>query len=461
MLGDAFDRALPAFGLADHRQQAEFEHHVGELVHPGRGGRAGGADRLAHDRVDRTDIVDRPAAEIDRQLLALVEHVLDALVGGVAPGQHGAGQQQAVARLPALHFLGRQIVEVHAPGGGIGLPVDVGPLRKIGRIDEARARAVEREMGMASGGTIGDHRHRLARRMAGRIEDLDVQHGGKPAQPLRADAHRIDAVEDLDPELLDVVLRPARLELAHVDRIHQRQLGELHAVLGRAADTDAEHARRAPAGAHAGNLLHHPFDDIVRRVHHLEARLVLAPAALGGNVDADGPPRDHVDREDAGRIVAGVAAREGRIGEDRGAQRIVGVGIGAADAFIDHVLQRTRGFQPAFLPPPDEDVDDAGILADRPVPFGAHTAVGEDLRDRVFRGRPLLRLIGAPERLDIVQRVVMGDILERVGDALDQVFLANRYHVAHRPCTPSCRMTAPLCAQGHMVKALGLKCRSA
>jgi hypothetical protein len=54
-------RALPALGLADHRQQAEVEHHVGELVHPRGGGRAGRADHLAHHRIDRADIVDRPA----------------------------------------------------------------------------------------------------------------------------------------------------------------------------------------------------------------------------------------------------------------------------------------------------------------------------------------------------------------------------------------------------------------
>jgi hypothetical protein len=57
------------------------------------------------------------------------------------------------------------------------------------------------------------------------------------------------------------------------------------------------------------------------------------------------------------------------------------------------------------------------------MPFGAHAAIGQDLRDGVLRGRTLLEFIGAAKRLDIVERMVIADVLQRVGDALDQVFL--------------------------------------
>jgi hypothetical protein len=75
-----------------------------------------------------------------------------------------------------------------------------------------------------------------------------------------------------------------------------------------------------------------------------------------------------------------------------------------------------------------EDRDDAGVLADRALAFGAHAAVGQDLRDRVLGGRALLELVGAAERLDVVERVVVADVLQRIRDALDQVFLLDDGH---------------------------------
>ncbi len=92
-----------ALGLADHRQQALLQHHAGELVHAGGGGGAGGADHFLADRIDRADIIDDAAGELDGERLARVEHVLDALVRGVAAGEHLPVEQEAVALLPALH----------------------------------------------------------------------------------------------------------------------------------------------------------------------------------------------------------------------------------------------------------------------------------------------------------------------------------------------------------------------
>jgi len=62
------------------------------------------------------------------------------------------------------------------------------------------------------------------------------------------------------------------------------------------------------------------------------------------------------------------------------------------------------------------------------VAFRAHAAVREDLRDRVLRGRALFQLVRAAEGLDVVERVVVADVLQRIRDALDQVFLFDDGH---------------------------------
>jgi hypothetical protein len=188
-----------------------------------------------------------------------------------------------------------------------------------------------------------------------------------------------------------------------------------------------------PGGQH----FEHPVDDRIAGVHHLELGLVLAAAALGRDVDMDVVALDHFDRKHARGVVARVAAGERGIGQDRGTQLVLGIQIGAAHAFIDHVLQRLVRLEPAVLPPLDEHVDDAGVLADRAVPFGAHPAVGEDLRDRVLGGGALFGLVSHAQRANVVHRVEVADVLQRVGHALDQVFLADRNHFAHGGLPPA------------------------
>jgi len=273
--------------------------------------------------------------------------------------------------------------------------------------------------------------------MARPILDLDIENGRKPAQPLRADAQRIDLVENCDPERFKIVLRPTRLELAHVDRLHQAFLGQPDAMFGRTADPDAEHARRAPAGSHLRDHLQHPFDDIVGRVHHLELGLVLAPPALGRDIDRNRIAGHHFHAQHARGIVARVAPRESGIGKDGCAQLVFRVRIGPAYPFIDHVLQAALRFQAAILAPFDEDIGNARILADGPMAFGAHPAVGQDLRDRILRGRALFRFIGRAQRADIIHRVIVGDVLQRVGDTVDQIVFAYRHHIGHARKAPS------------------------
>jgi hypothetical protein len=60
------------------------------------------------------------------------------------------------------------------------------------------------------------------------------------------------------------------------------------------------------------------------------------------------------------------------------------------------------------------------------VAFGAHARVDQDLGDGVLRGRGLLALVGGGKVPDVVHRVVVADVLQGVGDGLDEVFLLDR-----------------------------------
>src|SRR5690606_33366453 len=111
----------------------------------------------------------------------------------------------------------------------------------------------------------------------------------------------------------------------------------------------------------------------------------------------------------------------------RGAQLVVRVVVGAAHALVDGILERAGETLPAHVHAHfQEHGDDAGVLADRAVAFGAHARIDQDLRDRVLGRRRFLALVGGGEVPDVVDRVVVADVLEGVGDRLDQVVLLDR-----------------------------------
>ncbi len=60
--------------------------------------------------------------------------------------------------------------------------------------------------------------------------------------------------------------------------------------------------------------------------------------------------------------------------------------------------------------------------------FRAHAAVRQDLRDGVFRSRALFEFVRAAECLDVVERMVKADVLQRIRNALNQVFLLDDSH---------------------------------
>ncbi len=347
---------------------------------------------------------------------------------GVAAGQQLAVEQQGLARLPAgdVFRSDRVQIDTGALGGVVG---DLRPVFQRRRVEHHRATAIQGEVRMAGGRAVRDHRHRQIGGVGREVLDLDVQHGGQAAQALRTDAQRVDLVEQLQAQLFGAVGGATGLELVDVDRLHQRFLGQQHRLLGGAADADAEHARRAPAGAHGRHGLEYPVHDRVGRVEHGELALGFRTAALGRDDHLHGVTWHHLDVDHARRVVLGVDALACRIGQHRGAQLVVRVVVGAAHAFVGHVLHAHGGVVPAHVHADfQEHGDDAGVLADRPVAFGAHARIDQDLGHRLLRGRRLFALIGSVEALDVIDRVVVRDVLQRVGDGLDEVFLLDRCH---------------------------------
>ena len=97
-----------------------------------------------------------------------------------------------------------------------------------------------------------------------------------------------------------------------------------------------------------------------------------------------------------GRVVAGILSPGHRLCDDRGAQFVFCIEISAPHALIDRIFERIlETFKAHVHADLEKNIDDAGVLAYRPVAFGAHARVGQDLGDGVLgRGR-LLALIGA------------------------------------------------------------------
>ena len=283
-------------------------------------------------------------------------------------------------------------------------------------------------MRVARGSAVGNHGDRLAGGV-GRVElDLDVEHGGQPAKALRTDAQRVDFVKQLQAHFLDLVKRLAGcafgLQLVHVDVVHQAFFGQENGFFCGAANANAQHAGRAPAGAHGRYGFEHPVHDGVARVEHGQFAFIFGAAAFGGHRHLHGLAGHQLGKDHSRCVVLRVGALEVRIGDNAGTQGVVRVFVAAAHAFVDGVFKAAGKTRQANIHAElDEDVDDAGVLADRPVAGGAHLGVGEDLRNGVFGCRALLALIGACQVCNEIGRVVVADELQSCSHRFDQVFL--------------------------------------
>src|SRR5690606_27154303 len=254
---------------------------------------------------------------------------------------------------------------------------------------------------------------------------------GQAAQALGADAQLVDLVEQLQAQFLDAVLRATGLQLVDVDGLHQHFLGHHCGFLGGTADADAEHARRAPAGAHGRHSLQDPVDDGVGRVEHGHLRLVLGAAALGRDIHFHLVAGDDGVVDDGRSVVFGVLPGTCRVGKDRSTQDVFRQVVSATHAFVDHVVQAHGGAIPAHVhADANEYGDDAGVPADRTVAGGTHAGVDQDLRHGVARSGRLFSPVGPMHRLDEVDGVIVGNELQSVCNALNQVVLLDHGHAA-------------------------------
>ena len=129
MFLDGFNRSWPALCFTNHRNQACLrQHHFGELVHARGSCGACGADGFVANGVDGADVVNHAVGEIDRQFLALGQHVLNALVRCVTACEHFAVEQKRLARLPTGDFSFGERIEIYPLALlCVGRPVDVRP----------------------------------------------------------------------------------------------------------------------------------------------------------------------------------------------------------------------------------------------------------------------------------------------------------------------------------------------
>ena len=431
---DGFDGDRAAFGFADHGNQAGLlQHHAGEFVHAGGGGGAGGAHHFIAHGIDGADVVNHAVGEVHGQLLTLGQHVVNAFVGGIAAGEHFAVQEQGLAGLPAGDFFLGQGVQIDALAGfGVGCPFHLGPQIEAGRFQVNGAAAVHHKVGVARGCAVGDHGHGFAGRVRGVELDFYVQHGREAAQALCPNAQGIDFFVQLQAQLFDLVEFFAAfglgLQLVHVQVFHQAFFGQQHGFFGCAAHTNAQHARRTPARAHFRHGFEHPVHQVVAGVHHDDFGLVLAAAAFGRDGDIQLVARDDLHVDDGGGVVLGVFAGKQRVGHNRGPQGVVRVQVAPAHAFVDGVFQALvsgETFKTHVHADFQEDVHDAGVLANRAVAKGGHFGVGQNLRHGIFGGSALLALIGTGQVLDVVGRVVVADVLQGSCNRFNQVLVAN------------------------------------
>ena len=140
----------------------------------------------------------------------------------------------------------------------------------------------------------------------------------------------------------------------------------------------------------------------------------------------NGVARYEFNVDDAGRVVARVAAGTVGIGQHGSAQGIVRVHVGAPDALVDHVGEAHIALPLHVHAYAQKHRDDTRVLADGALAFGAHARVDQYLRHGVFRRGIGFPLVGIVDGLHEVDRMVVGNELQRVRHAVDQVTLANQ-----------------------------------
>src|SRR6187551_408721 len=149
-------------------------------------------------------------------------------------------------------------------------------------------------------------------------------------------------------------------------------------------------------------------------------------------MDIDGITGNYVVVNYGGGVITGILARTIRVGQDRCTQHVIGIHVGAAHTFVDHISEAHLRIPLHIHTHSHEYGHYASVLADRAMTHGTHTRVDQDLRHSIFGGFTLLALIGLVHCLNEIYGVVVGNKLQRIGDAVDQILLTNHgWHSGH------------------------------
>ncbi len=277
-----------------------------------------------------------------------------------------------------------------------------------------------------------DHRDGAARRVALDVDrdrvhrdvgrgDLDMDSEGRAvaAEPLRSDAEAVDGIAELGFERRALGIGAARAQGAG-----RRDLGEMHAEIGGAADADAHYGRRADLAAGLDDAVDdeglHPADAVGGNAH-LEERSVLRAASLGDHLDAQRLLAVvEIDIDDRDKAAAGgLLVLAGDRMDDGRAQRMLLRRAHAAAA--DRRLER-RAVELDVAT--DDDVVDrnAGVLAEQVVgALGDHDVLAHRRQDGAGGGVALaLRQFGEAE-LDVVGQDLERPDIEQLRGFLDDV----------------------------------------
>ncbi len=128
-------------------------------------------------------------------------------------------------------------------------------------------------------------------------------------------------------------------------------------------------------------------------------------------------------------VVLGVLTFAVRIGQNRSAQYVIRIHVSTANTFIDDVIERHIGIPLNIHTHGDKHRHNAGVLTQRSLALCAHSGIDQDLGHRVLGSLRLFLFIGFIHTLDKILRVVIGDKLQCISNAFDQVVLAN--HCGH------------------------------
>ena len=245
---------------------------------------------------------------------------------------------------------------------------------------------------------------RVQRHVRVRVLDVALEHGH-----VAAEAHRADA--GLVQEAVELVLELGhdRVGVARADRPGDRLLGEVHRVVGCAADADADDPGRTRLAAGADDRLQHELLDPLHAVGgdaHLQEAHVLGAGALRHALHVEAVPVvDELpvhDREAVADVRAGVLARD-RVHRVRPERMLDG---GARRAVAQRLVD-PRGMEREVLADAAGVDGDAGVLADEVLLVVGDVHVAVDRLEHALPGDRGLALERGGERVAEVLRNVL------------------------------------------------------